>query len=163
MLKIAAMPSSTEISGYEVERNKPMPSLNHGLIQANLIFALKLGYKDKYSVVSELSLDLSGWESVPDICIIPKMSLNPRQDVVTVKEPPLCAIEIISPSQSVNELIAKAERYFQYGVKSCWIAIPALQNIYVFSSPDDYEMYKASETLSDPVLDIELALKEVFS
>jgi len=157
------MPLSTEISGYEVERNKPMPSLNHGLIQANLIFAIKLGYRDKYSVISELSLDLSGWESVPDVCIIPKMLLNPRQDVATVKEPPLCAIEIISPSQSVNELIAKAEKYFQYGVQSCWIVIPALQNIYVFSSPDDYEMYRASDTLADPVLDIELKLSEVFS
>lgn len=157
------MPLSTEISGYEVERNKPMPSLNHGLIQANLIFAIKLGYKDKYSVVSELSLDLSGWESVPDVCILPKMPLNPRQDVATVKEPPLCAIEIISPSQSVNELIVKAEKYFQYGVRSCWIVIPALQNIYVFPSPDDYEMYRATDTLSDPVLGIELELREVFS
>lgn len=157
------MPSSAKISGYEAERNKPMPSLNHGLIQANLIFAIKLGYKDKYSVVSELSLDLSGWESVPDVCILPRMTLDPRQDVVTVKDPPLCAIEIISPSQSVNELIVKAEKYFQYGVKSCWIVIPALQNIYVFSSPDDYEMYKASETLSDPALEIELDLEEVFS
>lgn len=140
-----------------------MPSLNHGLIQANLIFAIKLDYKDKYSVVSELSLDLSGWEAVPDVCILPKMTLDPRQDVVTVKDPPLCAIEIISPSQSVNELIVKAEKYFQYGVKSCWIVIPALQNIYVFSSPDDYEMYKVSETLSDPALEIELDLEEVFS
>lgn len=140
-----------------------MPSLNHGLIQANLIFALKLGYKDEYSVVSELSLDLSGWESVPDVCILPKVAINPRQDVATVREPPLCAIEIISPSQSVNELIAKAEKYFQYGVKSCWIVIPALENIYVFSSPDNYEMYKVSETLSDPILSIELELAEVFS
>lgn len=157
------MPSFTEISGYEVERNKPMPSLNHGLIQANLIFALQLNYREKYSIASELSLDLSGWESVPDICLFPKRAINPRQDIVTVTEPPLCAIEIISPSQSINELASKAEKYFQYGVKSCWIVIPALQNIYVFSAPDSYEMFKASESLFDNTLGIELPLKEVFA
>lgn len=32
-------------------------------------------------------------------------------------EPPLCVIEIISPSQSLNELTAKAREYFKHGVK----------------------------------------------
>jgi len=30
-----------EISQYELERNKPMPSLNHSIVQSNLIFELK--------------------------------------------------------------------------------------------------------------------------
>ena len=31
---------SNTLSDYEIERNKPMPSLNHGSIQANLIALL---------------------------------------------------------------------------------------------------------------------------
>ena len=151
-----------KLSEYETERHKPMPSLNHSIIQANLIRELGLSYKDKYRIASELSLDLSDWPSVPDICIYPKMPLDLRQDVATMTEPPLCAIEIISPSQSLSELVGKAEKYFQYGVRSCWIVLLPLGNIYVFSSPDDYEIFRATDALKDPALDISLPLAEVF-
>jgi Uma2 family endonuclease len=79
-----------------------------------------------------------------------------------VTEPPLCAIEISSPSQSTDQMRQKVEKYFQHGVKSCWIVFPPLANIYVFSSPDDYEIYRPHETLEDKVLGISLPLKEVF-
>lgn len=151
-----------KLSEYETERHKPIPSLNHSIIQANLIRELGLSYKDKYRIASELSLDLSDWPSVPDICIYPKMPLDLRNDHATMTEPPLCAIEIISPSQSLSELVAKAGKYFQYGVRSCWIVLLPLGNIYVFSSPDDYEMFRAADTLKDHALDIALPLREVF-
>lgn len=149
------------ISDYEIERNKPMPSLNHASIQSNLIMELAL-FRSKFRIVSELNLDLANWPSVPDICIFPKTPLNLREDVTAVTEPPLCAIEITSPSQSTDQMRQKVEKYFQHGVKSCWIVFPALANIYVFSSTDDYEIYRAHETLQDTVLGISLPLKEVF-
>lgn len=148
-------------SEYELERNKPMPSLNHSAIQTNLIMELS-PFRRLFRITSELSLELSDWPSVPDICIYPKMPIDLKKDVITMKEPPLCAIEIISPTQSVDELRAKAVKYFEHGVRSCWIVIPAFANIYVFSSPDDYEIYRAPETLQDAVLDLSLPLKEVF-
>lgn len=154
--------TETALSEYEIERRKPMPSLNHGIIQANLIRELGIHYKSEYRIASELSLDLSDWPSVPDICIYPKMALDLRHDVTTMTEPPLCAIEIISPTQSLNELVDKAGRYFQHGVRSCWIVLLPLGNIYVFTSPDDYEIYRAADTLQDPALDISLPLSEVF-
>ena len=157
-----SQPEISTLSEYEIERNKPMPSLNHSAIQINLGTELRNRYKDQYRLVSELSLDLSDWPSVPDLCIYPKMALNLKKDVTTMTEPPLCAIEIISPNQSVDELRAKAEKYFEHGVRSCWIVIPAFANIYVFSSPDDYEIFRATETLRDTGLDISLPLKEVF-
>lgn len=155
-------PDVTVPSEYELERNKPMPSLNHSAIQINLGAELRNRYKDRYRLVSEISLDLADWSSVPDICIYPKMPLDLRQDVITMKEPPLCAIEIISPTQSVDELRAKAVKYFEHGVRSCWIVIPTFANIYVFSSPDEYEIYRAPGDLRDAVLEISLPLKEVF-
>jgi Uma2 family endonuclease len=155
------MPETT-LSDYEIERQKPMPSFNHSVIQLNLGAELRYRYKDSYRIASELSLDLSDWPSVPDICIYPKMPLDLRNDITTVTDPPLCAIEIISPSQSLHELVDKAARYFQHGVRSCWIVLLPLANIYVFTSPDDYEIFRAGDTLRDPALDISLPLKEVF-
>lgn len=154
--------TTTALSPYEIERNKPMPSLNHALIQGNLIFELKLRYKDRYSSFSELSLDLSDWPSVPDLAIYPKMKIDLQNDVIAMTEAPLCVVEIISPTQSINELTAEARAYFKHGVKSCWIVIPPLSNIYVYSSPEEYQIFRSSDTLHDPVLDISFPLKEVF-
>ncbi len=156
------MTTTAALSQYEIERNKPMPSFNHGSVQANLIYLLKSKYNDRYRVVSELSLDLSDWPSVPDLSIYPKKPLDFKNDIVEMTEPPLGVIEIISPSQSLNELTTKARDYFKHGVKSCWIVMLPLTNIHVFSSPDNYEVFRAHETLHDPVLDISIPLKEVF-
>lgn len=151
-----------KLSEYETERHKPMPSLNHSIVQLNLGAELRYRYKNKYRIASELSLGLSDWPSVPDICIYPKMPLDLRQDITTVTEPPLCAVEIISPSQSLSELVDKAGKYFEHGVRSCWIVLLPLGNIYVFTSPEEYEIFRATETLKDTTLDISLPLAEVF-
>jgi Uma2 family endonuclease len=146
---------------YETERNKPMPSLNHGSIQANLIKEL-VPYWNKFRITSELSLDLSDWPSVPDIAIYPKIKLDLKKDVIAMVVPPLCIVEIVSPSQSVSELTAKADKYFEHGVKSCWLVIPSFGNIYVYSDPNNYNIFKINETLQDDILGIKFPLKEVF-
>lgn len=148
------------LSEYEIERNKPMPSLNHAIVQANLI--VQLAAFKQYRVASELSLDLSDWPSVPDLSIYPRKPLDLRNDVIAVTEPPLCVVEIISPSQSLNELLAKAADYFKHGVKSCWIVLLPLGNIYVFSSTDEYQIFRDTETLHDSMLDISFAVRPVF-
>ena len=150
------------LSEYEIERNKPMPSFNHGAIQANLIHLLKNNAKSRFSIISELTLDLAEWPSVPDISIYSKRPIDPKNDIIKMPEPPLCAIEILSPTQSFNDLIVKSVSYFEHGVKSCWIVLPALKNIYVFSNADEYEMYRATETLQDSVLGISFPILEVF-
>ncbi len=152
----------TAESHYTTERGKPMPSFNHGSIQANLIVLLGMYYKKQYRVVSELSLDLSDWPSVPDITLYPRVPLDLQNDVIAMTEPPLCAIEIISPTQSLSELTQKANQYFLHGVKSCWLVLPPLGNIFVFSNPGEYEMYRIGNTLRDSILDIQIPLSEVF-
>ena len=150
------------LSEYEIERNKPMPSLNHSLIQSNLIMELA-AYRQKYSIASELSLDLTDWPSVPDLSFLPKKSMDLKNDVTAVTEPPLGVIEIISPSQSLSELVLKADKYFEHGVKSCWLVLPTLGNIYVFSTPDSYQIFRKNEVLTDSILDINLPLDQVFA
>lgn len=147
---------------YTSERGKPMPSEVHGYIQGRLIARL-YAYEDKYNILSELSLDLNDWGSVPDIAIYPKRKINFREDRIEVTNPPLCAIEILSPSQSLQELVNKAGNYFQHDVKSCWLVIPSLENIYVFSSPETYNIFRSTQTLSDTALGIELELSKIFS
>ncbi len=154
--------SQTEFTDYEKERNKPMPSLNHGSIQTNLGFLIKLNYGDIYRAVSELHLELSEWPSVPDISLIPWKKLDTKNDIIKVSEPPLCVMEILSPTQSFAELLTKAQNYFKHDVQSCWIVLPGVDNIYVFSSPDDYEIFKSGETLQDEKMNIQIEVAKVF-
>lgn len=147
---------------YVTERNKPMPSLNHGTVQANILFLMKLNYKKTYRTVSELSLDLSDWISVPDVSLIPFKKYDATNDQIKVQEPPLCAIEILSPTQAQSELLIKARNYFEKGVKSCWIVFPELENVYVFSAATKYEIFRKGQTLVDAKMDIQLNVNEIF-
>jgi Uma2 family endonuclease len=151
-----------EVSQYELERGKPMPSKLHGYVQANLIAALASSYPERFTLFSELKLGFGEWESVPDISIYHKMEIDFSLDEVRMTQPPLCAIEILSPTQSLQELIDKARKYFSNGVKSCWLVIPGLRNVYVFSGPTAYEIFRDDEVLVDSALGVELELSRVF-
>ena len=154
-------------SQYEIERNKPMPSLNHGIVQANIIGLFFLLYFKQYRLISELSTKLDEQKQVPDIAIYSKDNINVQfnalNDQITTSEVPLCTIEILSPTQSLSELTNKAKRYFKNGVQSYWLILPEMRTIYVFSSIDEYEVYSKEEILLDKVLNVELKLTEVFS
>lgn len=150
------------LSEYEIERKKPMPSLIHSFIQSKLIFRLNLTCSEIYTILSELNLVLSAWDSVPDVCIYPKMEINVQQDVIAMTEPPLAVIEILSPTQSLQTLVDKVYKYFSLGVQSCWLVFPRLKNIYVFSDQENYEIYRESETLVDNKLNISFPLADIF-
>lgn len=155
------MAETIALFDYETERGKPMPSFNHSAIQSNLIMGLT-PFRKKFRVTSELNLELSNWPSVPDLSIYPKRPLDLNNDTIAMSEPPLCVVEIISPGQSLNELVSKARNYFKHGVQSCWIVLPPLGNIYVFTAPNVYQIFKSDETLYDPILDLSIPLEEVF-
>lgn len=146
---------------YETERNKPMPNLIHGLLQSKISNLLDKGYGDKFMFPNELSLDSSP-PSTPDICIYPKKKVDVKTIAAKEKEPPLTTIEILSPSQSVNELMHKAwDIYFPLGVKSAWIVVPELKGIHIVL-PDDQNFYFNTGMLTDPATGVEIPVEKVF-
>jgi hypothetical protein len=54
-------------SEYEIQRGRPMPSRNHGILQSRLIIYLSNHYSDLYEAISEVSLELNDWEATPDL------------------------------------------------------------------------------------------------
>jgi Uma2 family endonuclease len=154
--------AETELSDYEIERNKPMPSTNHAFIQDNLVFELNVRYRKDYKILPEVSLDTPDKGSVPDLAIYPKFELDIRHDIIKRTDPPLVTIEILSPQQNLQDLIDKTYRYFEFGVKSCWIVLPSLRTIIVYSAADTFEYVKGDVVLKDPNTGLELELKKVF-
>ncbi|WKN43717.1 Uma2 family endonuclease [Tunicatimonas pelagia] len=157
------MSNSTEtLSEYELERGKPMPSTIHSLVQGNLVYLLKANYNKTYHILPELSLDTPEKPSVPDIAIYPKFEIDWRNDTIKRNDVPLATVEILSPTQSLDELVEKAHRYFQSGVSSCWIVLPSMKAIAVYTSADTYNFFNETDTLLDSPLSVKLAVADVF-
>lgn len=97
------------ISQYELERGKPMPSKFHAFIQTKIGSRFDNDYGDRLICFSELTLGLSQWESVPDLAIYNKEDIDMAVEETQVSLVPLCAIEILSPSQSLQEMVDKAK------------------------------------------------------
>jgi Uma2 family endonuclease len=163
-LLVESIAEERELSQYEIERNKPMPSKNHGFIQSKLSMIIGYRYLNTYDLFSELDIIMPEKpDSVPDVCIYPKSEIDFSEDIIGMKEMPLTTIEILSPTQRENELVAKAKRYFAAGVKSCWIVLPIFKVIVVYSSPTQRQVFTEDMTLIDKITGIELPLNEVFS
>lgn len=90
----SALPAG-QLSDYELERGKPMPSNNQSIAQAALIFALKSAYRQQYSILSNASVTLNGDKHTPDVSIFPKMLIDWVSDEITFFEPLLTTIEIL--------------------------------------------------------------------
>ena len=74
----------------------------------------------------------------------------------------MLAIEIQSPSQSLDEMIDKAIQFFDFGVKSCWVVVPAMQGIAVYRDVEHYQFFHHDDILKDNTLNIEIELSKVF-
>lgn len=158
------------------EEESNMGSVNHSLAQARI--TTLLGSDERFEVLVELSLDVTQIdlkrfnlkakdELVPDICVysgtppIPDKEIE--DDILKVSQMPELAIEVLSPRQSIGELIRKIKAYFSLGVKSCWLVVPSMEAIDVYSKPNQHRIFDMSDTeIIDDVMDIQLPIQKVF-
>jgi Uma2 family endonuclease len=154
---------------------KKMGSLNHSLAQAQITGSL---INDKrFTVMIELSLDASQMdlsqfdlkvkeELKPDICLYPNtVWFSESTDILKMSDMPLLIIEILSPKQGIDDILAKFKAYFALGVKSCWLVTPALRTITIYSQINNfrsYDIHRDTE-LVDELLDIRLPLQKIFN
>jgi Uma2 family endonuclease len=78
---------------------------------------------------------------------------------------PDLAVEVISPSNTYDEIRQKINEYFEAGVIVVWVVSTIRQEVEVFQPGDIYQIVRLDEVLKgDPVLlGFELPLKELFS
>jgi Uma2 family endonuclease len=152
-----------EISDYELERGKPMPSLKHALIQRNLILQLSASLGADYLILPELSLALDSQKAVPDVSVFLGSALDLTVEQIAVAAVPRTAIEILSPTQVIAELLEKAARYFAAGVQSYWLVVPELRAVAVYSTTAKYTYFYNGDTLRDPATGAEILLSRLFS
>ncbi len=146
---------------YELERGKPMPSFNHYYVQSQLHVALHAACGDRFIVGGELSLATEP-STTPDISICNFRNPDWLHDEMRAADPPIAVVEILSPSQSVNEIIPKIETYFEFGIKSVWLVQPPLKQVAVFTPELEPQIFIHGDII-DPILDVKVALEEIFS
>ncbi len=104
-----------EITEVETLLEETM-SLNHSRLTYRLSVLLS-AYEDKYDIMPELELELTSGRGKPDVAIFPKLTYNWEEDVIRYTNPPITAIEILSPTQAFDSLTTKIRKvYFPAGV-----------------------------------------------
>lgn len=65
---------------------------------------------------------------------------------------PELAVEIISPGNSMNQMMRKLNEYFRHGVSEVWLALPEERSVHCYSGPKTVRILDAADTLSTPLL-----------
>jgi len=106
--------------GVIVERN--LGEFEHSFLQA-ILATLFTNNMDNWGVfgLTEQRVQIKPRAFfVPDVCVLRVGS--PAEDILT--RPPLIAIEIMSPEDTVRRAAKKAADYLQFGVEHVWVIDP---------------------------------------
>jgi Uma2 family endonuclease len=112
------------------EEERRESSFNHSYICAEILEQL---YANKaIKALPELTLAIERGLT-PDISIYPREKVTPNflKDYAKYPEMPLLAIEIISATQNIQDLLEKAETLIAHGIQTVWTIEPFTNTIFV--------------------------------
>jgi Uma2 family endonuclease len=163
----------SELVEFAEPESQEMGSLNHSIVQARLTGLL---FNDeRFTPAVELSLDISQIdlspfglkikeELKPDISLYQDhRQISSFDDVLRMTEMPLLVIEILSPQQTIDELLAKFKVYFTLGIKSCWLVTLSIKAIAVYSSSKHLKTFSMNDIeVIDEIANIHLPMPKIF-
>jgi Uma2 family endonuclease len=156
-LRTSWSPDREFVDGHIEERN--LGEKEHSLIQRYLTFLFMLKRTEwGVEVFPELRTQTQARRfRVPDVLVTRREDQFERY--VTV--PPLIAIEILSPEDTLRAMQAKAAEYRQFGIEYIWIIDPEPRIAYRYTGSSLEEVY--SGELSVPGTPIRVVLSEMFA
>jgi len=101
-------------------------------------------------------------EALPDLAIYEKATFETEEEEIKTIQIPLAVVEILSPTQNINELVEKSKVYFENGVQSYWLVVPVLKSVFIYHEYGNFIDFQHQEILKDEILGIELDLKLIF-
>ncbi|MDQ2839769.1 MAG: Uma2 family endonuclease [Acidobacteriota bacterium] len=144
------------IGGREIE--KPLPKKLHAFIQRFLILVLHRDLPSSYLALPELNV-LTGQLAeqgrreyvVSDITVVQRGAQYLDGDLA---QPPVFAVEILSPGQTIAQLFVRSERLLKLGAPVCWVIWPERRRAWMHSADD---LREAKESLTAELPDGERA------
>jgi Uma2 family endonuclease len=107
----------------------------------------------------------SGNIRVPDVGVILKQSLPDGKlpDGFGDRAPDL-AIEIVSPSEDMPDLLRKVGEYFESGAQEVWLLFPETQRVVRYTAPFEATILHAADELSTPLApDFRMRVGDLFA
>ena len=144
-------PDREYVDGVLVERH--VGQRPHSKVQFNFAYFLGRRYPAMHIWPEQRVRTAPKRIRIPDICVTRE---DPGTDVFAV--PPFLCIEILSPDDTIRELVEKIKEYTALGVPHNWLVDPVGKKAFTYSG-------NGLEEVTDPDLvagDISIPLSEVF-
>jgi Uma2 family endonuclease len=131
----------------------PGPGVEHGEVQVNVAFAIKsfLVANKLGRVVTESGVVTERNDDTvrgPDVSYYSKERLPLDKRVVKYNDqPPDLCVEVVSPSNTMRQLKAKAKEYLFAGVRMVWIVDPEDRTVTIVTDPLESRTLEAEATL----------------
>lgn len=156
-LRTSWSPDREFVDGRIEERN--LGEKEHSIIQRFLtvLFAIKRG-EWGVEVFPELRTQTAATRfRVPDVLVVRKGESFERY----VTQPPLIAIEILSPEDTLTAMREKAAEYRSFGIENIWIIDPEPRIAYRYTGTALEEVHNGE--LSVPGTPVRVVLSEMFA
>lgn len=146
------------IDGVEVE--KPLPKNLHAFVQSYLLVFLTQMLPRPYRVASELNVLCGKDRLVPDITV---MKRDAHYEDGDLADPPLLAIEIMSPAQTFSNIRGKCERLIAAGAGTCWLLWPERREAWTFTAEAGLVLARSALAADLPDYRVTVALTAIWA
>lgn len=161
---------ANDYESYEYVKGElvPManPTMEHGAISTNIVTLLN-NYVRHHQLgriyTAETTFRISESGRKPDVAFVSKARIpeNARQ---ASPLPPDLAIEVVSPTDPVYDVLEKVLEYLDAGTEMVWVIEPVLKTVTVYRSRTDIKVLTLNDTLTgeDVIEGFQCSVAEVF-
>jgi Uma2 family endonuclease len=140
----------------------------HGIIVGNVVYLLRsLLDRNRFLVVggeTGFLLDSASEGATVRAADVAVTSRAAPIPVGLFPGAPLLAIEVVSPTNTAEDLEEKIQQYLDAGSQEVWVLYPETRHVHFFSAAKaGPTILTESDTLSSSVLEIQVNLEELFS
>jgi len=161
---------TNDYSSYEYAKGElvPMsfPTMEHGEISTNIVTLLN-NYVRQHQLgriyTAETTFQVGESGRKPDVAFVSQERLpeNKRQ---ASQSPPDLAIEVVSPSDTVYNVLEKVLEYLDAGTQMLWVIEPIIKTVTVYRSRSEIKIFTQNDTLTgEKVIEgFQCAVAEIF-
>ena len=139
----------------------------HGAIQSYLVEVINQFARPRRLGIgfSETRFNEDDWSPVPDVAFYRRESLTVRRAPADFTAAPDLAIEILSPGQTVTDLLQKCLDYLERGTRVAVLVHPAEETVFVLRQGETLALLKGDSRvkLDDVLPGFELTVHQLFA
>ncbi len=139
------------VRGEVVEVSRP--GERHSVVCGNVSFVLNLyvrqrgdglvGTNDPGVIVERGPDTVRG----PDVVFFQKSKVYEELNPKFIEDPPLLAVEVLSPNDRTNKLLARAQQFFKGGIRAVWLVDPESRDVTVHCPGKQPQVFTAADEL----------------